>query len=150
MTEPAFTYIKANRWGLVADRDDPTGKVKVVEVVSESPTHYWVFNPTPEPAGKIERRLIITRSEDKARMLTLKTVLERAWAESSVALDEARAKLEADFERANASDLLTDVGAVLDKVGASLAERRQNHWRQIIDHIAASPIDPVGGVQEAT
>jgi hypothetical protein len=139
-----------NPYALVANRDDRTGRVLVVEIIDETEL-VFVYRVGPEGAGKVEapkKSWLVTRSADRARMEMLRDMLAKAWADSSETLGDAKMNVAAEFAKRDLENRGIDVPRTQAAVDEAFTEKRQAYWRHVIDHLAAHPIDPVGGVKE--
>lgn len=125
----------------LARTDDGPGTVVVVKLLDDYPDEGFFL--VEGERNDVLHSEVITRSNSRARMEELKRILDEAWEKASVSVADAKAKLDAEFERLGADALLADVDTVLERIVASFKQKRNAHWQAVVDHIAASPIDPL-------
>lgn len=134
------TPVILNPFALLADASDPAGLVEVVTLLAETtfaPGSFWARRQDGSERA-VDGPLIVTRSQDEGRMLTLKGMLDKAWEDTNKSLACADADIRA---------IPGLSPPMIEQAFARNRRARQQHWLKAISHIAASPIDPVGGAR---
>ncbi|UTC29686.1 hypothetical protein BAJUN_00560 [Bajunvirus bajun] len=108
-------------WGLIADPNDPEGRIGVVGLTDHLPPY------------------LVTQADDRAILDDLKVRFDAVWSGSSQTITEARTKLVTDF-RALGADSLIDIEATVNAAIARYTAQRQARWRHLLAGVASCPI----------
>lgn len=123
-------------YALLIDRDDMTGKITVGEIKVGNDDYVYVRTATGPEAWKA--RHIISRCDSLQQLQKVKDALVHGWIDSGVVLEEAEAKVSVTIAEMQA--YIEDVSETKAALLKAFIDQRQEHWRKIVDHLAATPI----------